>query len=171
VPVVPLSVSRHGLPIPVREPAGGSLNVHRPQFWCLLEVPGFLMPRDAVIDTGSPLVIFPRAIWVHCQEGRDYEWLPFDGPTPPPGRVLGWQFTFRIARFLVPLAVMDTQLTTSVPRPGVIAAFAGGDPPASPGRKALPPVIVGLWGGVLEASRIAVERDPAAGVTGELHYP
>jgi hypothetical protein len=134
-------------------------------------MPGFLLPRDAIIDTGAPLIIFPAAIWGRFQPGLDYEFLPFAGPTPAPGRVGGWQFGFQIARFLVPLAVMDTGLSTRIDRPGVSAAFASSDPPAPLGRKALPPVIVGLWGGILEDGRIGVARDPARGVSGEIQYP
>jgi hypothetical protein len=169
--VLPLTVGTHGADIPVHDLAGGVINVPRPQFRCLLEIPGFLLPRDAVIDTGAPLIIFPAAIWGRFHPGVDYEVLPFAGPHPPPGRVGGWQFHFQIARFLAPITLMDTGLSVRVPRSGVMAAFAAGDPPAPPGRKALPPVIVGLWGGVLEDGRIAVSRTPAGTVSGELQYP
>lgn len=62
--------------------------------------------------------------------------------------------------------------STEVERPNVVAAFAAGNPPAHRTRKALPPVIVGLWGGLLEGSRIAVGRDPTSGhLTGSLEFP
>ena len=130
-----------------------------------------MLPQDAVIDTGSPLIIFPAVIWSRFQLGIDYEFLPFAGPNPLPGRVGSWQFSFQIARFLAPIAVMDTGLSVRIARSDVIAAFASGDPPAPPGRKALPPVIVGLWGGILEDGRIGITRNPTRGVSGEIQYP
>lgn len=171
MPLLPLTVGSHGVAITVSDLAGGTIAVPRPQFRCLIELPGYMLPQDAVVDTGAPLIIIPAVIWTRFQAGTDYEILPFTGPTPAPGRVVGWQFGFRIARFLVPLAVTDTALSTRVERSGVTAAFAAGDPPAPPGRKALPPVIIGLWGGILEDGRIGIARDPARGVSGEIQYP
>lgn len=81
----------------------------------------------------------------------------------------GWQFDFHIARFLVPLALLDSGLTTRVPRAGVVAKFAVGDPP---GWRSLPPVLLGLWGGLLEGGRIGIDRDPhTSRATGELVLP
>jgi hypothetical protein len=73
----------------------------------------------------------------------DFEWCPFEpGIVVPAGRTAGWQFTFRMARFLTPLALMD--FATEVERADVIAAFATGNPPAHLAKKAPPPVIIGL---------------------------
>lgn len=171
MPVVPLSAGSHGPDVRVSDPAGGVINIPRPQFRCLLELPRHLLPQDGIIDTGAPLIIFPEIIWRRFHLGTDYEFLPFVGPTVPPGRVAGWQFTFEFARFLVPLAVTDAGLTVRVERPTVIAAFAAGDPPAPQGRRALPPVIIGLWGGILDRGKVTVAPTPTSGVAGELHYP
>src|SRR5438067_10910209 len=145
--------------------------VPRVQLRCLLRVPGTPIPRDAILDTGAPLTCFPERIWQPFREGVDFEWCPFaPGVQPPAGQMAGWRFTFRMARFLVPLALMD--YSTEVERPDVFAAFATGDPPAHRATNAPPPVIIGLWGGLLEGSRLAIGRDPATGqVTGALEFP
>jgi hypothetical protein len=54
----------------------------------------------------------------------------------------------------------------------VIAQFADGKPPARPGVKAVPPIYVGVWGGLLEGGQPRIDRNPATdGVTGELAFP
>jgi hypothetical protein len=128
------------------------------------------MPRDGVIDTGAPFTCFPRSLWIRFREGTDFEWLPFEtGFQPPRGQLPGWQFTFRMARFLVPLTLMD--YSTELDRAGVIAQFADSDPQTRRGQS-LPWFVIGLWGGLLEGGRIAIGRDPASGlVTGELEFP
>ena len=84
--------------------------------------------------------------------------------------MVGWQFSFQMARFLVPVSLLD--YTTEVLRPDVIAAFTAGNPPVAPGVKGLPEVIIGLWGGLLEGGKIGIERDTATGrVIGEITYP
>ncbi len=151
--------------------SAGPTAVSRVQLRALLRVPGVVFPRDAIIDTGAPFTCFPQQIWSPFQEGTDFEWCPFDPAIPAPSaRVTDWTFGFRVARFLGPLALLD--YSTEVERPGVVAAFAAGDPPGYGSRKALPPVIVGLWGGLLEGGRVAVDRDPVGGyVTGALEFP
>lgn len=168
MPTIRLAVSFVGPMMPVTLPVGGRLDVPRARFHCLVQVPQALMPFDAVIDTGAPLSCFPNAVWRQFVEGVDYEWLPFAGGTPPSGRVVGWLFNFRMARFLRPLAMMD--YTTALDRPNVIAQFADSDPPR---RANAPPVlIIGLWGGILEGGRIVIDRDPRSGhVTGSLEFP
>ncbi len=169
MPTIPLAVGSHGRDIIVDDLAGGTLAVPCVQFRCLLEVPGFLLPRDAIIDTGAPLTIFPQKVWFQFRAGIDFDFLPFVGSNPPAARIAGWQFTFQIARFRVPLALLDAGLSTRVPRPGVIAQFAIGDPP---GWRSLPPVLVGLWGGLLEDGRLGIARSAGPPrVTGELIYP
>jgi hypothetical protein len=168
VPTIRLSVGTHGADIPVQQPGGGIIDIPRSQFRCLIELPGHLLPQDAIIDTGAPLIIFPELIWSRFQVGADYDFLPFVGTNPPTARVGNWQFTYQIARFRVPLAVMDAGLTTRVPRPGVIAQFATGNPT---GLRSLP-VVVGLWGGILEGGRIGIDRNAQTNrARGELTYP
>jgi hypothetical protein len=151
--------------------AAGPPAVPRVQLRTLLRIPGALFPRDAIIDTGAPLIFFPEEIWKPLQEGIDFEWVPLDpAVSSPTARVTDWTFDFRMARFLAPLALLDYSI--EVERPDIVAAFAVGNPPAYASRKSLPPVIVGLWGGLLEGGKIAVGRDPASGhVTGSLEFP
>lgn len=171
MPTLQLDAGNWGHTFPVLTPQGGTLTVWRPQFRCLLGVPNRMAPLDAIIDTGASLTCFPESLWNVFREGTDFEWLPYPpGATPPTGQLLRWRYTFRMARFIVPLTLMD--FTTSIDRPDVIAAFATGDPPLTRSSKAPPLVIVGLWGWLLEGSRLAIGRDPAGGqVAGELEFP
>jgi hypothetical protein len=169
VPSIRLSLDILGPPLPLATPGGGALQAPRVRFLCLARLPGFMMPRDGIIDTGAPHTCFPLALWSQFQEGTDFEWLPFEpGYQPPVGVMLGWRYTFRMARFLVPLALMD--YSTEVERPGVIAQFADSDPPARRG-KSLPLFVAGLWGGLLEGGKVGVGRTPGGQVTGEIEFP
>jgi hypothetical protein len=170
MPTVSLRVASWGAPIPVIGAGGAAIPVDRPRLICLVGLPGHLTPLDAVIDTGSPLTIVPQPVWSLLREGTDFEWLPFaPGTVPPPANILGRSFTYQIARFLGPVDLMD--YTTLVPRPGVIAQFAAGNPTGSPTRAGAL-VVIGLWGGVLEGCRIHIGRDPATGrLTGGLEFP
>lgn len=158
---LPTAFDARGIPVPV----------FRPQFRCLISLPNTLLPQDGVIDTGAPFTCFPEDLWTRFRVGVDFEWLSFPaGTATPTGTMANWRYTFQFARFLVPLTLLD--YTTAIDRPGVIAAFALGNPPAFAGRPGLPPIVVGLWGGVLEGGRLAIDRDPASGqVTGELEFP
>jgi hypothetical protein len=170
MPVLRLSTGNWALPLTASDPRGAPVPIFRPQFRCFIRLPNALLPRDALIDTGAPMTCLPERTWRSLRDGVDFEWLSL--PTGPnaSGVMAGWQYTFRLARFLVPLALLD--YTAEIERPDVIAAFAFGNPPTFAGRPALPPVYVGLWGGLLEGSRLTIGRDPAAGqVTGELEFP
>ena len=169
VPTIRLATFATGPALQLTGP-GGPPAVPRVQLRALLRVPEAVFPRDAVIDTGAPFTCFPQVPWTGFRQGIDSEWCPFDPAVPPPAaRIAEWAFGFRIARFLVPLTLID--YSTEVDRPDVVAAFADGNPPAYRNRSALPPV-VGLWGGLLEGCTIAVGRDPVGGhVTGALAFP
>ena len=157
-------------PLPLVLPNGGTRDVPRLRFHCLVRLPQHLLPRDGIIDTGAPHSCFPFSIWNSFRLGTDYEWLPFEpGFVPPAGQMIGWRYTFRMARFLVPLSLMD--YVTEVERPNVIAAFANSDPPAPASRLALPPIVIGLWGGLLEESKFTLTRLPAAHLAAELELP
>ena len=81
--------------------------------------------------------------------------------------MLGQSYTFRFARFLIPLAVED--YITSVPRGDVIAQFATGDPFGSQGRLK---ILVGLHGGLLDDATIRLSPDPATGqLAASLEFP
>ncbi len=168
MPTIPLYDYTLGPDFRVFDPAGGTLGIPRTRFRCLVKVPGQSRPYDAIIDTGAPFIIFPEKVWSRFRAGVDFDFLPPVAPLPP-ALVAGWQFAYHFARFRVTLTLTDTGLTASVPRPGVIAQFAVGDPP---GWRAVPPIIVGLWGGLLEGGSVRIERDARTyRATCELMYP
>src|SRR5688500_3472581 len=104
MPTLSLTTLLSPAPLRVEEPTGAPRAIPLPQFRCLAQIAGVFLPRDAVIDTGSPLSWMPEGIWNSLSEGTDYEVLPWSsGFVPPPGRTAGWHFTFRIARLLQPL--------------------------------------------------------------------
>jgi hypothetical protein len=123
-----------------------------------------------VIDTGSPFSWFPRAIWSGFQAGTDFEWLPFpSGYQPPLGQTAGWTFRFQMARLLVPIMLFDT--STELHRTGVIVQFAEGNPAALARSNAPPYLVVGLWGGLLEGTKLAITTNPqTGGVDGMLEF-
>jgi hypothetical protein len=169
VPTIRLVSYSLGPDLPVVSPTAGTIPVPRIRFRCLARIPQFLMPLDAVVDTGSPLTCFPESVCTRFTEGTHFEWLPFAaGVRPPLGLAPGWQFTFRMARFLVPVTLMD--YSTEWDRPDVIAQFADGDPPGQRGQ-ALPWFIIGLWGGLLEGGRLAIGRGANGQITGGLEFP
>lgn len=170
MPVVRLFVIDIARPSAVVVPAGGTLDVPKFQLRCVLDLPGLGVPVDAIIDTGAALTFVPESVWQPLRPGTHFEWLPFAAGTGVrTGQFATWSFAYRMARFLAPVAVMD--YSTDIERADVIAAFADSDPPASNLQK-LPPVVVGLWGGLLEGGRLHLDRDPATGrVVGELAYP
>ena len=123
-----------------------------------------------ILDTGSPLSWLPERIWSQFQDGVDYVWLSYpQGYRAPTGRVVGWSFTFRVARMLAPVILLDS--ATEYPRPDVIFLFADGNPPVPPGSNAPPYVMMGLWGGLLDGTKLAVTPNPGTGgVDGTLEF-
>lgn len=168
MPRLRLSSVSPGRPVPVDDPAVGRLLLPRPQFCCLAALPGRSPLYDAVIDTGSPYTWFPEAIWGGLQAGSDFEWLPYPvGYVAPAGVATGWTFRFRFARLLGPIRLTD--LTTDLIRTRVVVQFADGNPPAR--AKAPPRFIVGLWGGLLDNTKLVITPNPqTGGVGGELEF-
>jgi len=169
MPTIRLATYHLGSALSVIFPSGQVADVPRIRFRCLVRLPQFLTPLDAIIDSGSPFTCFPKSIWERFVEGTDYEWMPFvAGTTVPAGHLPNWRFTFQLARFLVPLTLMD--YSTMLDRVDVIAQFADSDPPPLSGN-APSTFIIGLWGGLLEGSRLAISRDPITSqVIGELEF-
>src|SRR6266545_1793326 len=168
MPTLPLS-TYHPPTLPrVDDPGGAPLVIQLPQFRCLAQLPGVFLPRDAVIDTGSPLTWMPEAIWNRLSAGTDYEVLPWSsGFVPPLGRTAGWNFTFRIARLLQPIRLFTLTSPVELVRDRVIIQLANGNPPGSSRSNAPPRVVIGLWGGVLEDTALRISTDAATGhVTG-----
>jgi hypothetical protein len=120
------------------------------------------MPRDGIIDTGSPFTWLPEAIWSRFQPGVDYEDLPFEaGYAVPRGQTAGWNFTFRMVRMLQPITLFD--IHTELIRDRVIVQLADGNPPLPPGSNKPAVVVIGLWGGLLEGTSLRVSADPHSG--------
>lgn len=167
MPRIRLSVITKYAPIPVEPPGGGQLLLPRPQLRCLVTLPGHTLPQDGIVDVGSPFSWFPESIWQRLRPGVDYEWLPYPaGYQPPSGKSVGWTFRFRMARLLGPLELTD--MTVAVPRHDVILQFTEGDPPSS---QTLATVTLGLWGGVLEGSKLHITTDPVTSlVAGSLEF-
>jgi hypothetical protein len=150
--------------MPVEVPNGTHLLVPRLQLVCYVRLPNLLMPLDGIIDPGSPLSWFPEAVWSRLRPGIDFEELPFEaGYMPPRAQAAGWSFSFRVARMLQPVVLMDT--STELERNAVIVQFADGNPPIPPGSKKPPRVVIGLWGGILEGLNLRMATDPGTGHT------
>ncbi len=170
MPLIRLSTVEFTPPIPVETAAGNVQHLPRLQFRCWARLPGILTTRDAVVDTGSPFTWIPQEIWQHFRPGADFEWLPYPaGFVPPQGKTAGWNFRFRFARMLVPIALHDP--VTELERHGVIVQLTDGSPPV-PARTNRPAhLLVGLWGGLLDNTRIAVTPNPRTGlVDGVLEF-
>lgn len=145
-----------GNPIPLA-PAGGALAAPRVQFRCWVRLPGHATPRDGIVDTGAPFSWLPEALWQRLRPGTDFEWLPFaPGYGPPRAVTAGWGFSFRFARLLAPLVLLDS--TGEWARPSAVVQFADGNPPAR--GAALPYFVIGLWGGLLEGARLTFGPGP-----------
>jgi hypothetical protein len=168
VPRIHLVSYQTAHPLALSEPAGSRLVAPRVQLRCYAWLPAALMPRDAIIDTGSPYSWFPADIWTHFREGTDFEWLPFGpGVTPPATRTVGWTFTFRMARMLQPIRLFD--LSAEIGRDRVVVQFADGNPP--PRGQAPPSFVVGLWGGLLDDTKLVITPNPQTGsVDGVLEF-
>jgi hypothetical protein len=84
-------------------------------------------------------------------------------------RAAGWTFRFRVARLLTPITLFYTG--TELTRSDVIVQFADGNPTRPPGSKRPAHIVIGLWGGVLEGTRLHIDADTATGgVAGTLEF-
>jgi hypothetical protein len=133
-------------------------------------LPNLLVPRDGIIDTGSPFSWFPEAIWSQFRRGTDYEELPLEpGTIAPSGRTAGWNFTFRFVRFLQPIGLHDG--SSELVRNNVIAQFTNGNPPSFARTNAPAVAVIGLWGGALEGTSVRIATDATTGrLTGAIEW-
>jgi len=99
-------------------------------------------PRTAMLDTGAPLTVFPKHHWQGS--ARQIDRLPLVGGGTPTGRAGGRRFSYFLGRVWVGAADPFGRRLPSVP---VLAQFREDDP--APGEP-LPPILLGLWGGILE---------------------
>jgi hypothetical protein len=156
IELIPFGQRTH---VPVDEPSGNRLHLPRVQCRCWMRLPNLTMPRDGIIDTGSPFTWFPEAIWQHFRSGLDFEELPFEaGYVPPRGQTAGWNFTFRMVRLLQPIGPHDGR--AELTRDRAIVQFSDGNPPIPRGSQRPAVAVIGLWGGVLEGTRLHISPAP-----------
>jgi hypothetical protein len=113
--------------------------------------------RKAILDTGAPLSIFPKQRWQSF--ASEIVRLPFVGERAPVGRVGGRQFSYFLGRVWINCTDPFERHLPAVP---VLAQFREDDIPAG---ERLPPILLGLSGGILEGRTLTrwptVERyDP-----------
>ena len=125
--------------------------------YCSLRVPPVPGAYPAVLDTGAPLTVFPHNLWSNqfkWRAGRDYDELPVVGiGTVLTGQVLGYRYSFRLARLRVPVELAGRDPKGDRLRLDSLVcqlADAGGPPF----------VLLGLWGGAFTGRRLAVEPQP-----------
>jgi hypothetical protein len=88
---------------------------------------------------------------------------------PPLGQVVGWTFRFRFARLLSPITLHDG--VTELHRQEVIVQMAEGNPPGMTRGKGPAHFVIGLWGGLLDNTKLAITADPQTGsVAGALEF-
>lgn len=171
MPILPLTTYYQKASLCVDEPTSSPLVIPLPQFRCLARLPGSFLPRDAIIDTGSPLTWVPEAIWDKLTEGIDYEVLPWSsGFTPPTSRTAGWNFTYRIARLLGPIELFHLSSNATLVRDRVIVQLTDGNPPVRSQNNSPPRIVIGLYGGLLTGARLHVSTDAAGHLAGALEW-
>jgi len=112
---------------------------------------------DAVFDTGAPLTVIPHKLWnqqFRWQAARDYEELTIAGVgTVLRGQVLHYRYSCRLVRLRVPIELAGANL--KAPRMRLDSLVCQLAEPGGP-----PFIILGLWGGVFEGRRLAIDRVP-----------
>ncbi len=113
---------------------------------------------EAIVDTGSPLSSFPRAIWSAFE--NEIEWLALaetEGQSGPPTiAVAGQRFPFRLGRISVTVTDFEGRHLAATP---ILALFVDEPLDARP-----PPVLLGLWRGIFDGRRLVLGpalEDPA----------
>ncbi len=108
--------------------------------------------RKAILDTGAPLSVFPKHQWQRF--ASEIVRLPFVGERTPVGRVGGREFSYFLGRVWVSCTDPFERHLPAVP---VLAQFREDDIPAG---EPLPPILLGLYGGILEGRTLP--RRPTA---------
>ncbi len=112
---------------------------------------------SATLDTGAPVTVIPKRVWQDfaSEIGR----LRIVGSQPAVGRVGGRHFSYFLGRVWVGVIDMFDRRLPAVPVP---AQFREDDIPLG---EPQPPILLGLWGGILEGRHLT--RWPTA----ERHDP
>ncbi len=105
--------------------------------------------RDALIDTGAALSVFPEREWRKWEER--VEWLAWAGQNVggavPRVRVLGGNYPYRVGRVSVAAFDVDGRRLPPVPVVGQFAEDGG----------SLSRILVGLHGSILDGRRLVVD--------------
>jgi hypothetical protein len=135
---------------------------------CNYRVPPVSGVREAILDTGAMLSLFPRELWrdqFRWREGVHFDVCDFAGlGSVFDAQLLGTGYRCRIARLRVPVEVASP--TPNGPRfrvDNMITQLADDNDPKL--------TLFGLWGGVFENRRLAVERPlPTDDLTARLEW-
>jgi hypothetical protein len=116
--------------------------------------------RRAILDTGMPVSVFPRAEWDGLESVIQF--IPTrseadNAQLPVSNRILGCTYTFRLGR--IPLAVVDSADDTSLPEREVLARFLVAVVDQPQGASALKHVVLGMSEGVLEGRALTFRHD------------
>lgn len=124
---------------------------------------------DIVLDTGAQFALFPQRYWrdrFGWVEGRHFESCHISGIGPATsGRLLAQSFRVRLVRLKVPVELAGR----SGDRLRVEYLIAQLAEPATP-RDDPKYAVLGLFGGVFESRRLAVERTPADDLTARMEW-
>lgn len=125
---------------------------------CLLRVPTVPGAREAVLDTGAPLTVFPFDVWsreYRWQAGRDYDPLSVAGVAGVlHGQVLQHRYQCRLARLRVPVELAGRSLNVRLRLDSLVVQLTE---PGGP-----PYIILGLWGNALDGRTIQIARHPGS---------
>jgi hypothetical protein len=124
---------------------------------CALRAPPVPGAYAAVLDTGSPLALFPHDFWHNrfgWRAGRDFDELSVAGiGSTLQGQVLGHRFTCKLAQLRCPIELVGMNLAGDRLRLDSLVCQL-----ADPGGPAF--IILGLWGGAFTGRRLVVESQP-----------
>ena len=128
---------------------------------CNFRVPPVPGVREAILDTGAPISVFPRSMWrdeFRWKEDVEFEVCEVAGVgTVLDATVLGHNYRCRVVRLNVPVEIAGSRLGEDrlvVPR--LIAQLPESDGPKQ--------AIFGLWGGVFTGCRLTVGASSASEV-------
>lgn len=140
---------------PLQHPLLGRLPAHR--LFVSLRCPPSPGALDVILDTGAHFAIFPRHVWrdrFGWVEGRHFESCNIAGVGSVIGsQLLAQSFRVRLVRLMVPVELAGR----SGDRLRLEHLIAQLVEPATP-RDDPRSTILGLWGGVFENRRLAIER-------------
>ncbi len=109
--------------------------------------------KEAIVDTGAPISIFPRSVWLGFANEIEKLSLLGLGSESPVIALGGSRFPFRLGRIVITVYDGESRYLSATP---ILALFVDEPLGSRP-----PPVLLGLWRGVLEGRRLVM--GPALG--------